>query len=173
MKFVSASGNDEQNPDSFSSPCLRPGFQTTFTYNNIQYTIKYGSYQQCCMRLILFLVDLIWLFSSCVFSGVAPAQGTSRFEACITSARKFLPKYDVQRVSEVNQVPFSTISYYYDRAADVGLIGKQLLKLICLCGGVVTLLSFILWFSECYTFNFRLEFSWFLCGVSQYFVRWF
>ena len=56
---------------------------------------------------------------------MSPAAGVSRFDACFAAARAFLPKYKVQKVGEVNEVPFSTISYYYDRAADVGLIGKS------------------------------------------------
>lgn len=48
----------------------------------------------------------------------------SRYEACSDQAMTFMPKYKVQKPKEIEVVQFVTISYYYDRAVDVKLIGE-------------------------------------------------
>ena len=46
-----------------------------------------------------------------------------RFTACFTAATKVMDG-KVKRAREIQDDHFSTISYYFDRAVDYGLIGE-------------------------------------------------
>lgn len=47
----------------------------------------------------------------------------NRFEACYGASKK-LVSGKIEQVREIQDDHFCTISYYYDRAVDFGLIGK-------------------------------------------------
>lgn len=50
--------------------------------------------------------------------------GEPAYEACLTEVERFLYS-KVMRASEAADVHFYAFSFYYDRAVDLGLIGKK------------------------------------------------
>lgn len=54
-------------------------------------------------------------------------SGEPVFEACLSRVQKVLYG-KVNRVSEVEKMDFYAFSYYYERAADLGIIGRTSAK---------------------------------------------
>ena len=67
-------------------------------------------------------------FCVCDFRGT-DASG-ARDQLCYDKAKAVVQSYKVHQVSEVSTMPFTTISYYFDRASEVGLVSKFVLSVI-------------------------------------------
>ena len=74
------------------------------------------------------------LFISAVFGvlscsiSVVPVSGEPMYEACLGKVEKMLYK-KVEKAEEAKDMDFYAFSYYYDKAVNVGAIGRDL---VCL-----------------------------------------
>lgn len=68
-------------------------------------------------------MDGCWVSHHAAAPGCVSAA--PRYEACLANVDKVLYQ-KVVKASEVADVDFYAFSYYYDRAVDLGLIGRKL-----------------------------------------------
>lgn len=86
-------GSDVSGPlPTLSSACLPDGYEGKIVFGQDEYLIK------------------------------AVQPQSSRFEECYVAAKSVISKYNLHTTPEIQEKSFCTISYYYDRANEAGLV---------------------------------------------------
>ncbi len=72
----------------------------------------------------IYLILMIIMFYLFISRGLQE-KNDNRYAACYEAAKKVILKYkELQKVEELHKASPLTVSYYYDRAQDAGLVGK-------------------------------------------------
>ena len=126
------------------SPCLAPEYSGSWEHADVVYTVKGQKAGE--LHSLIALVDII-SYPSCSGSVQEPCScvcvsGEPVYEACLNKVEKILYR-KVTKAPEAADMDFYAFSYYYDRAVDLGVIGRKLtLKLmLTTCTQQITVLK--------------------------------